>query len=157
MKPVKWDLGNVVFGKKLPSSPTFKKSPDQKEDLFGLLPEIKPSFEDEKIPTVQVVHYLFLALITACWLIFPLLGAKDGGIGKLRAVLKAFTYSMRSFAFMLSISAFFGFALMSWGRLDIFQTVAYGPIVVMLLGITGFLALKELYACNGMGKPAKSE
>ena len=50
-----------------------KKMPDQKEDRFKPLPEIKPVFTGEYIPVVHAIHYVFGALLIACWLVFPLL------------------------------------------------------------------------------------
>lgn len=80
-QPLNWDLGSITF-KKTVGAPTFKKYADQREDVFKVLKEIKPTYENEKIPHVKYLHLVFIGLIILPWLIFPWL-VPLAGFGRL--------------------------------------------------------------------------
>lgn len=157
-KPLNWELGNVIYDK-LAKSPIYKKSPDQKEDLFDLLEELKPSFPHEKIPKVTISHYVFIGLLMASWAVFPVLfnAGKEKDRISFGNVLKANLSSFRRVAFWICMIGFVGFTVASWYTLDIVMTLKALPAVLAALAISSFFALRELHSQNTPKPNLKTE
>lgn len=157
-KPLNWEIANVVYDK-LSKSPVYKKSPDQKEDFFDLLEELKPSFAHEKIPDVTISHYIFIGLLLASWAVFPLLFHAKPGKDQISFfnVIKANLNTFKRVVFWLCMVGFVGFTVSSWYYLDIVMVLKGLPIVLPALAAAGFFALRELYILNIRKSGLKSE
>jgi len=135
----KWNLGTITFDKVTTGS-GIKRSFDQKEDIFKPLPEILPTWEHEEIPKSSFLHLAFIAMLTCAWLLFPLMIKGYSALLGVETML-----SQPRLAMMWgSLLVFAAFCLLSWYKLNIFQTISYGPAIGLLVFSACLSGLRDL-------------
>ncbi len=133
---LKWELGTFNFAKVSLNS-AIKRSPDQKEDRFKPQAEIKPVYKLDDIPKPSVIHYIFAMLVFAgCVFLFPT------GLEVNLATL--FNHS-RLIMLWIAYVAFCMFCLVSWAKLNIFQTISYAPGAILFVTAFSINGLRYMH------------